>query len=368
VMWMGLDNANRTLGMAAVAVADHPGGPFHFVRSFYPDGNQTYDQTVMAAPGGRAYLARTYYQDVEYVLPEPLMMPIWESVKDENGSVLFGLNYHRAFYEPEYDNYHDIYLQRWRKEDKPWQVICVNRITGANRTIDPLTDRNLDGSYCTSPDEYKVVEGQGNPWIRSRFKDPTAEVNNQWTPASVPGVRAQDWYHNYLDGTCGIRKLDDDYYLDDPDLVNLNLTDRADCANVADNPLHAALPDKLIGIHTVVETRRAKYVAVSRLTDDFLDTSGELTAFEGELEDEAQLISLLTQLGQFDLSAGDSLGTTFREPEYDATGTFAPARDWNTRFRQYESAPNDRARYSLGCVLDGECPVDFASQLTDGHR
>ena len=48
---------------------------------------------------------------------------------------------------------------------------------------------------------------------------------------------------------------------------------RSDCSNIADNPVHETLPDKLIGTKTVVETRLAKYVAVSLLTRDLLDTS-----------------------------------------------------------------------------------------------
>lgn len=57
--------------------------------------------------------------------------------------------------------------------------------------------------------------------------------------------------------------------------------------------------------------RRAKYVAISRLTDDYLDTSGVLTSFEGELEGEEHLISLITQSGQFQWGTGDQLGSTY---------------------------------------------------------
>ena len=35
--------------MAAVAVSQHATGPFEFVRSFYPDGNETHDQVVFLA-------------------------------------------------------------------------------------------------------------------------------------------------------------------------------------------------------------------------------------------------------------------------------------------------------------------------------
>ena len=46
------------------------------------------------------------------MLPESIMQPVWNSVKTSDGSVDFGLSYHRAFYSKDYDDYHDIYLQR----------------------------------------------------------------------------------------------------------------------------------------------------------------------------------------------------------------------------------------------------------------
>lgn len=88
------------------------------------------------------------------------MQPVWESVKYPNGDTNFRNSYHRTHYEQDYDNYHDIFLQRWRKEDKPWEVICVNRITLAERVV-PRGVYNSDGSICNSPQEYKVVVGQG---------------------------------------------------------------------------------------------------------------------------------------------------------------------------------------------------------------
>lgn len=52
-------------------------------------------------------------------------------------------------------------------------------------------------------------------------------------------------------------------------------------------------------------------MAVSKLTDDYLDTSGVLMSFEGELEGEEHLISLITQSGQFQWDAGQQLGSTY---------------------------------------------------------
>jgi hypothetical protein len=50
------------------------------------------------APDGHAYLARTFYQDVEYVMPDRVMQPIWDSVKNAKGEVDYRLNEHRAYY------------------------------------------------------------------------------------------------------------------------------------------------------------------------------------------------------------------------------------------------------------------------------
>ena len=84
---------------------------------------------------GAAYLFRTYYDTVEYVLPKAAMQPTWESVKNEDGSTNHALTFHRAEYHPGYDDYHDIYMQRWRTEDKPFNVICVNRLTKQEREV-----------------------------------------------------------------------------------------------------------------------------------------------------------------------------------------------------------------------------------------
>ena len=117
---------------------------------------------IASDAGTPAYLGRTYYASVEYVLPAPQMQPLWESVKSANGAVDFGLSYHRTFYEKNYDNYHDIYLQRWRLEDRLWQVLCVNRVTGAQREVarDVQNEGDFDnvaGSLCFDPIECVIL-------------------------------------------------------------------------------------------------------------------------------------------------------------------------------------------------------------------
>lgn len=45
---------------------------------------------------------------------------------------------------------------RWRLEDLPWEVTCVNRITGESRDV-PYGEFNEDRGYCNQPEEYKVI-------------------------------------------------------------------------------------------------------------------------------------------------------------------------------------------------------------------
>ena len=374
VMWMSIDDVDHTLGLAGVAVSEYPDGPFEFVRSFFPDGNETHDLTVYQneTDPSEAYLARTYYATVDYILPAPVLQPLWESVKNPDGTVNYGLSYHRAMYEPMYDDYHDIYLQRWRTEDKPWKVVCVHKVTGVRREI-PHGVKNFDGDVCEHPVEYKIVEGQGqlfgddlptNPreGIASRFLDPTDVANSWWKPSSVPSVKAQPWSANYKEGFCGNRKLDDDLKLTDPLIGKREESSRRTCSNIVDNAVHPTPPDKLIGVNTVVEKRRAKYVAISKLTDDFLDTSGVLTAYEGEMEEEKDLVTLIKGFKkQFNWGPGHELRSTYMPQRY--VEGFEMADDFATRFHQFEENFNDRAFFSLACKLDGSCPVNFRDQI-----
>mmetsp|Transcript_6677 Transcript_6677/g.15166 ORF Transcript_6677/g.15166 Transcript_6677/m.15166 type:complete len:1894 (+) Transcript_6677:1692-7373(+) len=372
VMWMIINNGIRELGMAGVAVSDYPNGPFEFVRSLYPDGNQTHDQTLFQDDNGAAYLFRTYYDTVEYAIPKAVMQPTWESVKNADGSTNFALSYHRAEYDPGYDDFHDIYLQRWRTEDQPWKVVCVNRLTHQEREVPYGKEHlNFDGDVCQDPFEYKKVLGQGSPLyenskngIQSRFLDPNDPANNVWIPTSVPGVKGQPWKANYEDGACGKRKINDDMQPYDPNLPFREQPDRGDCSNIADNPIHPTLPDERIGPATVTERRRAKYVAVSRLTDDYLDTSGIIKTFEGEL-DGADLLSLVREYNNesSDLfgwkieSTNDEIGTTMKPQVHD--NQFAQSRNGDLEHHQYEKLFNDRSFYSPACVYDSQCPTNF---------
>ena len=197
--------------------------------------------------------------------------------------------------------------------------------------------------------------------IESRYKDPDNNENNIWMPSSVDRVKAQEWKYNYLDG------------------------------NIADNPLHPTLPDKLIGPSFIAQSRRAKYVAVSKLTSDFLDTTGVIRTYEGDLENDNDLISLISSEGQlgFERSSAEQLGwstddqirpygfthapdgVNFQELGPGRVDTTQPLRvygdmgpfhfttasDWFDRFHQYRVEKNDRSRD----------PVNYKNELTDGH-
>lgn len=301
VMWMIIDDPDRTLALAGIATSKFYNGPFTFVRSFYPDGNKTRDFTLHKdEETGKAYLIRSFYETIEYVLPSPKMNPIWESVKDENGQTNFALNYHRAHYHPDYDNFHDIHIQRLRHEDKPWKVICINRLTQQEREI-PFG--SIGDDLCTGEMEYKRIEGQGDPTfehtkdgIQSRFLDPNDPKNNVWKPNSVPSIESKTWKENYEKGTCGIRAMDEDMQRFDPAISSFEGADRSNCSNIADNPLHATSPDELSGTPVIVEKRRAKYISMSLLTDDYLETTGIFNIIEGELSDGKDLSFLTDEL------------------------------------------------------------------------
>lgn len=368
VMWAIMDNSQRSLAMSMIAESPFEDGPFLFRRSFYPDGNQTRDQVIFVNEENRPVLGRTYFQTIQYLLPEAIMQPTWESVKNRDGSKNFRISYHRAFYDIGYDNFHDIYIQRWRREDLQWNVQCRNKVTGEVRNIpsgvyetDSVTKEQ---TVCRDPIEEKIINGQGNPPLETFFISPDSADNSWWQQTSVPAVKSQPWASNYRDGFCGIRRLDEDHTRYDPELDFFTPQSRNNCSNIADNPTHPTIQDKLIGVQKVITRRRSKMMAVSELSDDFMDTTGYLNAFEGEL-DSGDLISMIIEMGQFGFGPGEKVQSTYGAP---VRSEFETAQDYRTRFRQYITNVNDRALYALACVIDGVCPVNYRDQLTVGHK
>jgi len=136
-------------------------------------------------------------------------------------------------------------------------------------------------------------------------------------------------------------------------------SDNAKCSNIDDNPTHPTLQDKLLGVMKIRTKRRAKYIAVSLMTPDYLDLSGVVQSTEGEL-DSGNLITIITRMGQFGLGPGTSIGSTFPAP---VRSEFKTAVDFKYRFRQFIDNYNDRSEYALACVIDGVCPVNYKDQL-----
>ena len=361
VMWMEVHDTNKSIGVAAVATAERPSGPFEPYEAFLPDGNETEDQTVISVDGG-ALLVRSYYARVDYVLPSKVMQPIWESVKGADGEVDFGLNFHRANYASGYDDPNDICSQRMRREDVAFEIAVANA-----SFIEPAEEWIKNAYTGHGQLEHFVLGEQEEPWITaevvglgrpevtSRYKHPNISENNMWMPNSVPAVRAQPWSANYYDG------------------------------NIADNVVHPTYMDKRIGPPEVVLKRTAKYVAISLLTEDFLNTSGVVTFIEGGLEDNKELISVALGLG-FQVSSTDLPPYNRRAFPENCTGgieddqwescnnatlqlqqSTMPGQvwgldepfklrteyDWRWRYHQYRTTYNDRRH----------APVNFKDQL-----
>jgi sucrose-6-phosphate hydrolase SacC (GH32 family) len=56
VLWMHIDRDDYGYARAGVAVSDSPGGPFRYLRSARPNGQQVRDMTVFQDVDGRAYI------------------------------------------------------------------------------------------------------------------------------------------------------------------------------------------------------------------------------------------------------------------------------------------------------------------------
>ena len=174
--------------------------------------------------------------------------------------------------------------------------------------------------------------------------------------------------------------MDDDLERLDPDIPHRQPPERGACSNVRDNPVHPSRRDRLVGLEAAALTRRAKYVAVSRLSDDYLSTSAVVAAFEAELEGGQDMMALLSQFGEkgtpsFDWQVGgddpavdvadmgdgaDTRGSTFLPP---VRSPFAMKGDWDSRFHQFEGTFGDRAKYSQACTTGGDCPVSFRDEV-----
>jgi hypothetical protein len=257
------------------------------------------------------------------------MQPVWESVKKADGTRDFALGYHRAFYHQGYDNPDDIYIQRWRMEDVAWNVTVEDwtetwddaeqefRLLHASGDLKVYTAANRQAVLDDTFDSYtqRQIHGQGRPPILSRYLDPNSTDNSGWSPSSVPAVRTQPWVENYED------------------------------KNIADNPPHPTVPDLLIGVEHIAESRRAKFVAISLLNANFTRTTGVVRVFEGEMSNQEDLISIVDSGSRFGWSVSNaSARTTYG---FDINGRAVPfdfrtQLDWEDRHWQFGVAHNDR--------------------------
>ena len=146
-----------------------------------------------------------------------------------------------------------------------------------------------------------------------------------------------------------------------PNLPSRKNINSGNCSSIADIPIHLTSPDKQIGPEAALESRRAKFIAVSRLTPDYLDTSGIVKTFEGELEN-ADILSLVRQYNQ---GESNIFGWKAESPEDQIDmSTFKPrihhnqftqVLNSNLVHNQYETSLNDRLFYSPACVYDNQC-------------
>ena len=109
----------------------------------------------------------------------------------------------------------------------------------------------------------------------------------------------------------------------------------------------------------------SKFIALSALTPDYMDTSGFLNVYEGEF-DAGNLVTMIAELGQY----GFKVDETYKNTSKFRSTFPAPVRseyetqlDYKYRFRQYMHNYNDRASYALACAIDGICPVNFRDQI-----
>jgi Ca2+-binding EF-hand superfamily protein len=217
---MHVDNAANTLGLTGVATALYPNGPFFYKKSIYPDApveapgelpvREAHDLTVIVDPETRAaFFVKTFFKDINYWLPRPVMQPLWESINllnGENGTD-FALSYHRGMYHRGYDDPEDIYLQRWRAEEVAWNHTCCwpdgrcdDHLYQAKQDIFIRTPDTL-GEY--SDEMYRAPYTYGNcPFgtvkrvlgqatnaelqVETKFFDPSIDRTNAWQADSVP--------------------------------------------------------------------------------------------------------------------------------------------------------------------------------------
>ncbi len=185
-------------------------------------------------------------------------------------------------------------------------------------TTQSKTDQCLSGN-----------DGAGFPQsLRSRYKYAgLTHVHDYWSPNSVPNLRGhiQPWSQNYMDG------------------------------NIADNPIHGTEPDQLIAPSKVVFTRRAKYVVLTKLSDNYLELTRFNNLFEGEAINRS-LNSILDDFGQFGWGVSDVSGGTTEHHQIWATDV--DQKKATSRNRSFPEQLELQRYIDAGAPLDDKPPFD----------
>jgi hypothetical protein len=176
-------------------------------------------------------------------------------------------------------------------------------------------------------------DGAGFPEpLRSRYKYAgLTHVHDYWKPNSVPNLRGhiQPWSQNYMDG------------------------------NIADNPVHGTGPDQLIAPSKVVFTRRAKYVVLTRLAENYLETTKYNNLYEGEAINRS-LNTILDDFGQFGWDSGEVPGGTTEHHQIWATDV--DQKKATSRNRSFPEQLELQRYIDAGAPLDDKPPFDFEEQ------
>jgi len=331
VMWGVVLSAEAPdpLRAAGVALARSPRGPFRFLRASRPCGNDTVDLALLSAPAAArpdgagagpgasacappapAFLARSFLVTTRYLLPGAIMQPLWEPVRQAPtpdpanrplpllpGAYAYppthaALAYQRGRFDAGYANPNDTAPQRWRGEDVPWQVLvggwrevweeAAGRFrlaradgsgldgalaegsgagaggaafllpgalaeggSGANTSLSYLPAARAGLLRALLPRHaFRTVLGQGRPPIASRWLDPEDPALSVWRPASVPTQHAASWRENNAAG------------------------------RLVDNPPAETVADVLEGPVEPVLTRRARFIALAQLSQDYTALAG----------------------------------------------------------------------------------------------
>jgi hypothetical protein len=150
VMYLHIDNASYKLAEVAVAVADNPTGPFHYVKKFRPLGHESRDIGQFIDDDGTAYLV---FEDRPFGFRIALLSPDYMNVEKEMSLV-----------------------------PKHMEGGAIVHYDGLYYAIGSA----LTG-WKANPNKYATATSLSGPW--SDFKDITAPENNTYGAQSTMMIK-----------------------------------------------------------------------------------------------------------------------------------------------------------------------------------